>query len=222
MTPLSTQPGKRRVRTSALSAGFYACLALALPAFASETREFSVQEEAELRAGKLVVRPQVRNVRGSQYLGGMAWQLVDAPPSSVWSALDDPHAYQKFLPAAEEVRLMATNGAIESLYVQHKLGFVSGSYWIRVLHNAPQKLVRVRLDKSHPGSIRDAWAEIRVSPYGNGKTIVSMVIMADLGEGLFVGLIRSNIHTWMLRVPELLKKYVEAQAASGRPAGGRG
>src|SRR5262249_20639507 len=148
------------------------------------------------------------------FLGGMSWQLIDARPDAVLAALNDAKAYQKFLPAAEEVRLMASNGPVESLFVQHRLGFVSGSYWIRVAHDNPQGLVRFRLDRTHPSSIRDAWGEIRVSPYGADKTIVSLVIMADLGEGLFVGLVRSNIHTWMLRVPELLKKHIESHRSA--------
>ena len=202
MTPLS-----KRAATLALCVSVCVCLATAR---ASETREFSSQEEAELRAGKLVVRPQVRTLRGAQFLGGMSWQLIDARPEAVWSALNDAKAYQKFLPAAEEVRSMASNGSAESLFVQHRLGFASGNYWIRVVHDNANRLVRFRMDRTHPSSIRDAWGEIRVTPYGADKSVASLVIMADLGEGLFVGLVRSNIHTWMLRVPELLKKHVEA------------
>src|ERR1700753_2968191 len=102
----SLTPRKRRVYgvvrpgTVAFGAGLCVFLAALLPAAASETREFSTQEEAELRAGKLVVRPQTINRRGVQMLGGMSWQMIDAPPSAVWSALTDAHQYVKFLPAA--------------------------------------------------------------------------------------------------------------------------
>jgi Polyketide cyclase / dehydrase and lipid transport len=208
----------RGLRPGAVAFGASLCVFLAalLPVEASETREFSSQEEAELRAGKLVVRPQTRNGRGVQMLGGMSWQMIDAPPSSVWRALTDVHEYVKFLPAAEEVRLMAASGSVQSVFVQHRLGFLSGSYWINLVQDPAHGRVRFRLDHEHPSSIRDAWGELRVSAYGRDASVVSLVIMADLGEGLFVGLVRSNVHSWMLRVPELLKKHVEAEARRSR------
>jgi carbon monoxide dehydrogenase subunit G len=208
--------GKLRPGAFALGASLCVCLGTLLPAQASETREFSTQEEAELRAGKLVVRPQTRNRQGVQMLGCMSWQLIDAPPSAVWRALTDAHAYVKFLPAAEDVRLMAANGPVQSVFVQHRLGFLSGSYWINLIEDAAHGRVRFRLDHDHPSSIRDAWGELRVSAYGRDASVVSLAIMADLGEGLFVGLVRSNVHTWMLRVPELLKRHVEAEAQRAR------
>jgi hypothetical protein len=39
---------------------------------------------------------------------------------------------------------------------------------------------------------------------------VSLAILADVGEGLIAGLVRKNVHEWMLRVPEQLKKFVES------------
>lgn len=208
--------GPLRPGALALSASLCAFLAALLPVQASETREFSSQEEAELRAGKLVVRPQTINRRGVQMLGGMSWQMIDAPPSAVWRVLTDPHEYAKFLPAVEEVRLMAASGMSQTLFVQHRLGFLSGSYWINLVQDPAHARVRFRLDHDHPSSIRDAWGEMRVSAYGRDASVVSLVIMADLGEGLFVGLVRSNVHTWMLRVPELLKRHVEAEAQRAR------
>lgn len=218
----SLTPRMRRARAVlrpgavAFAASVCVFLAALLPVEASETRDFSSQEEAELRAGKLVVRPQTLNRRGVQMLGGMSWQMIDAPPSAVWRALTDPHQYVKFLPAAEDVRLMAADGPVDTLFVQHRLGFLTGSYWINLVRDPAHGRVRFRLDHDHPSSIRDAWGELRVSAYGRDASVVSLVIMADLGEGLFVGLVRSNVHTWMLRVPELLKRHVEAQAQRTR------
>jgi hypothetical protein len=69
--------------------------------------------------------------------------------------------------------------------------------------------MRFRLDRSRPSSIRDAFGELRVTPYPQGRSVVSLAILADVGEGLVAGLVRSNVHEWMLRVPAQLKKYVE-------------
>jgi ribosome-associated toxin RatA of RatAB toxin-antitoxin module len=177
---------------------------------ASESREFSSEEEARLRAGKLVVRPEQRRVSGEHLLGGMSWQLIDATPTRVWRTLSDVHAYPHFLPAVEEAVLVESNGAKQSIFIRHHLGFIRASYWVRALLEPAHGRLRFKLDREHPSSIRDAWGELRVTPFQHEQSVVSLAIMADLGDGLFVGLARSNVHEWMLRVPEQLKHYVES------------
>jgi hypothetical protein len=157
-----------------------------------------------------VVRPETRTVRGAQLRGGMAWQLIQRDPDDVYRTLTDEHTYVKYLPAAEQVSLISATPP-QTLFVQHRLGFIRGSYYVRTLQDPRTRALRFRMDRSRPSSIRDAWGELRVSPYGKGQCIVSLAIMADLGEGLLIGLVRDNVHTWMLRVPELLKRYVESR-----------
>lgn len=182
-------------------------------ALASEARELSSQEEAELRAGKLVVRPELRSVRGVHLRGGMAWQLIRAAPDAVYRTLSDERTYVKYLPSAELVQLASAQPP-QLVFVRHRLGFVHGSYYVHTMRDPASRSVRFRMDRTRPSSIRDAWGELRVSPYGKGQCIVSLAIMADLGEGLLIGLVRDNVHTWMLRVPALLKRYVESQPKS--------
>jgi len=183
-------------------------------ALASEARELSSEEQAELRAGKLVVRAELRTLRGAQLRGGMAWQLIAASPDVVYRTLTDERSYVKYLPSAEHVQLISATPP-QTVFIQHRLGFVRGSYYVRTVHDARARTLRFRMDHSRPSSIRDAWGELRVSPYGKSQCIVSLAIMADLGEGLWIGLVRDDVHTWMLRVPALLKRYVEAQAPRG-------
>jgi carbon monoxide dehydrogenase subunit G len=192
--------------------GAVSAWAVAAPrAAATESREFSSQEEALLRAGKLVVRPEQRNVGKVHLLGGLSWQVIDATPTTVWRALTDARGYAHFLPAVEQALLVESNGPNQSLFIRHRLGFITASYWVRAVHDAAHARLKFRLDREHPSAIRDAWGELRVTSYANHKSVVSLAIMADLGEGLFVGLVRANVHEWMLRVPEQLKRYVESR-----------
>jgi hypothetical protein len=177
---------------------------------ASETREFSTEEEAALREGKLVVRSEQRSLGNAHLLGGMSWQVIDASPALVLRALCDVNAYPHFLPAVEDARWSGET-VLPRLEITHRLGFVTASYSVKVSRDLPHGVLRFRIDRDRPHSIRDAWGELRVNAYGKQQSVVALAIMADLGEGLFVGLLRSSIHEWMLRVPEQLKHYVEKQ-----------
>ena len=197
-----------------LSAAWLAivCSALtltAVPLRASEARELSSEEEADLHGGKLVTRPIEKLSHGRQLIGGMAWQMIDANVDTVFAALTDVHSHVKYLPAAEDVRQVAA-GPPPILFVQHRLGLIRAGYFVRMTPDPSRHSLRLQLDRSRPASIRDAWAELRVYPYGEHRSVVSLIVMADLGDSLVIRVIRGNVHTWMLRVPELLKRHVEA------------
>jgi carbon monoxide dehydrogenase subunit G len=181
-------------------------------ALTSDSRTFSAEEEQSLRTGHLVVRPTEVVRGGSRLMGGLAWQVVKAPPERVWRAMTDVRAYSRFLPAVEEARLVEQTGAEQRLFIQHRMGFVAASYFVVATSEPANSRVRFKLDRSRPSSIRDAFGEIRVSPYPGGRSVVSLAILADVGEGLIAGLVRKNVHEWMLRVPEQLKKFVESSA----------
>ncbi|HKU37410.1 MAG TPA: SRPBCC family protein [Polyangiales bacterium] len=178
-------------------------------ALQSGARAFSSQEERALRAGQLVVRP-TEVVRGeARLMGGLSWQLISAPPERVWRTVNDVRAYPHFLPAVEEARLIEQVGAEQRLFIRHRLGFVNASYFVLATPDHAAARMSFRLDRTRPSSIRDAFGELRVTPYPDGRSVVSLAILADVGEGLVAGLVRSNVHEWMLRVPEQLKKYLE-------------
>jgi hypothetical protein len=173
------------------------------------TRTFSSEEEAQLRAGKLVVRPEQRESGDAKLIGGMSWQLIDAPPKRVWKTLVDVSCYPRFLPAVEKVSFIDMVGAQQRLFLSHSYGLVSASYYVLVGTDPKRGVLRFRLDRTRESSLRDAYGELRVSPFGQNKSVVSMAIMADMGSGFVTGFVRGHVHEWMLRVPEQLKLHVE-------------
>lgn len=192
-------------------------LAVAVPdALAVESRELSAQEQAELRAGKLVVRRTARRLNGVPMLGGLAWQRIRARPDVVYQTLIHVPSYPQLLPAVESVRLVPEAPPF-TVFVQHRLGFIRGSYYVRTQRDAAHRTLRFRMDHEYPSSIRDAWGELQVTPYGRDESIVSLAILADLGDGLMLEVIRDNIQTWMLRVPELIKRHVERSVRAAAP-----
>jgi hypothetical protein len=187
-------------------------------ALTSDSRTFSAEEEQSLRAGQLVVRPTEVIRGGARLMGGLAWQVVRASPVRVWRAMTDVRAYPRFLPAVEEVRFIEASGGDQRLFIRHRLGFVGASYFVLATNDATSYRVKFKLDRSRPSSIRDAFGEMRVSPYSDGRSVVSLAILADVGEGLIAGLVRKNVHEWMLRVPQQLKKFVESDEAQALDA----
>lgn len=215
---------RQRRQGSFSSAGFTALAAILVAvvcwydhrsaqALQSGARDFSSQEQDQLRSGKLVVRPAevVRSDR--KLLGGLSWQVINASPAHVWKVLNDVRAYPRFVPALEEASFIELVGSEQRLFLRHRLGFVSASYFVLLTTDAASGRMRFRLDHDRPSSIRDAFGELTVSSFPGGQSVVSLAVLADVGEGLLAGVVRSNIHEWMLRVPEQLKRHVDRSAA---------
>jgi hypothetical protein len=192
------------------------CVAGALTARAreTETRDFSADEQARLRAGQLVVRSEQVTKGTAHLIGGLSWQVVDASVEEVWRAMANVAAYPKFLPAVSEARVVETmspagaSSTRQRLFVRHETPFLDTSYYVLTRTDPATHTFAFRLDRTRPAAMTDAWGELRVSPYESGKSVVSLAIMADLGPGLVARLVRSQVHEWMLRIPEQLQHYV--------------
>lgn len=175
----------------------------------AEARDFSAEEQARLAAGKLVVRKQQLARGESRYVGGFAWQVVNASADEIWKVVSDVHAYKHFLPAVSEAKALERVGYDRRIRVEHDTPLMKTSYFVLTRTDVSSRTFVFRLDHTRPSAITDAWGELRVTPYLGGKSVVSLAIMADLGSGLIARLMRGQVHEWMLRIPEQLKRYME-------------
>jgi hypothetical protein len=72
---------------------------------------------------------------------------------------------------------------------------------------------RFWLDQSYAHDIDDAGGFFRVEPMGDG-TLLTYMVMVDLGSGLFARLFESKVRNVALSTPQLVKSYVESHLPS--------
>lgn len=184
----------------------------ASPATASAQSEgaFSASETRHLRRGRLVRRPREERRGNLLLIGGTSFMLIDQPPEVVWRAIRDSRAYQHFLPQVHNVRTIVRgrSGRGRIIRVMHKQGPLEAHYHLRLDFAASVKTVQFRIDSTHDNDVREGWGYIRVQAYGSGRSMVTWAILADVGTGLAVGLVRGEIQRWVLEVPSLLSRYL--------------
>ena len=79
-------------------------------------------------------------------------------------------------------------------------------------HRDPKRgSIHFQLDHSQPAAIAEAFGDLRVTALSPGRSVISFAIMVDVGNGLIASLLRSQVHEWMLRVPEQLEHHIEKQ-----------
>jgi len=153
-------------------------------------------------------------VRGQQELiGGAAWQVIDARPDVVWRALLDTAHYRRFMPRLLEAKLIGERGDIRTVFIRQGSELVDASYYMKIHVLEAQRDITFAVDESRPHDLRAAWGFYAVRPYGPDRTLLAYGIMADIGGGILTGMLKGSIHEWMLKVPWLVKRFVEG---SGR------
>jgi hypothetical protein len=178
-----------------------------------DSSNFTRDEWRRLAAGQLVLRPAVQNKGGLRLMGGSSWQVIDAPPQMVWRALLDTPHYGKMMPQVLEARLVRARENVRTVFVrQGASGLLEASYYLKLQVHEPARDITFAVDDRMPHDmLKAAWGFYAVRPYAGDKTLLAYGVMADIGGGPLMGLMRDSVHEWMLRTPFLIKKFVEGR-----------
>jgi carbon monoxide dehydrogenase subunit G len=166
-------------------------------------------ERQALAGGATVSRP-LRFERGDgSYIGGVAYQVVNATPAKVLSALSDAEALTRALPRTERATLVSREGRHARIeLVQGKAPFLA-TYTVELEQAASGDRIRFWLDPTRPHDVKDVWGYFRVKPFGKNKTLVTLAVALDMGPGLARLLLSDRVERLILRAPGKIREYVE-------------
>lgn len=176
-------------------------------------RPLTSQERERLSRGELVTRPVIERRGALRLVGGSSWQVINAKPSAVWQAVLDTSRYHRMLPRVKFAKVINKNAQQRTVLVTHDGGVVDVTYSLKVKTYPDRWDVTFALDESRPHDVRAAWGFYSIRPYGNDKTLLAYGAMVDVGDGLIASLARSTVQEWALKVPWMVKRFVEG---SGR------
>ncbi|HEX2675727.1 MAG TPA: SRPBCC family protein, partial [Polyangiales bacterium] len=99
-------------------------------------RALTGAELEALERGELVTRA-LRQQRGNQlWFGGSSWQVIDAPPSTVWQALHDTARYPQMLPRVSQAQLVAGGGFDRVVCIEQRAWPIVASYCVHLRSDA--------------------------------------------------------------------------------------
>lgn len=187
-------------------------LLLASPhhSFAS-SEELTLEDKRLLSQGELVMREKNEQRGAYKLFGGQSWQIIDVPVDVAWSALKDLSGYKNFIPLATESVVKHEAGKEADLALRQQWGPIDVRYVLQTTVQDDRGAVVFRVDHSQDHDIRAGWGFIRVRPYRNSKTLVSFGALVDIGDGMFVSIVRPAVRRDLLRIPHFLKKHLEGE-----------
>jgi hypothetical protein len=182
-----------------------------------QVQELSDTDQRSLLGGKTVSRKvRFSRGRGSAYVGGVSYQVVKASPAEVLKALSDVRSLPHALPRTLDADLVSSDGRSARVELtQGKAPFVV-TYTVHLEQAREGDAIKFWLDPSRPHDVRDVWGYFRVTPFADGRTLVTVAVALDLGPGLARMLFEDGVERSILRSPDKIRAFVEPRAVSRR------
>lgn len=153
---------------------------------------------------------QKNEQRGAlKLIGGQSWQIVDVPINLAWRALADLPRYKHFLPLATETVVTHRVDGESDLAIRQQWGPIDVRYVLQTTLDPDRRTMVFRLDHSQGHDIRAGWGFLRIRPYKKTQTLISFGALVDIGDGVFVSIIRPAVRQNLLRIPTKFKGYLE-------------
>ncbi|MBV9946522.1 MAG: SRPBCC family protein [Myxococcales bacterium] len=176
-------------------------------------------ESDRLENGATVARAQTVERGGRRYVGGVAYTVVDAPPTEFAALLDDVDGWRRFLPKTRSARRVGTDRGDALIEITHGTSLLQVTYTVRLHRDGSS--VRFWIDPARSHDIEDVWGYFRATPIAGRRTLVSYGILIDMGPGLLRDLFEGQVRQAALAVPDrvrgllLERRSAEREAASG-------
>jgi hypothetical protein len=195
-----------------LGASFF-CFALGSSLPEARAERLTAEEETRLSRGEVVKRTFDVDLPQGDFIGGVAYVIISAPPSEVLPVLLEPSSYLHIFALTQEARLEERKGDDFIIYLRQGGKKISGEYSVRARKETPS-LVRFWLDPSRPHDIADCWGFFRMDPAPEGKTLLTYGALLHLEFGVMKLLFQEKIRNYALETPARLRAFVENKQAA--------
>jgi ribosome-associated toxin RatA of RatAB toxin-antitoxin module len=162
-------------------------------------------------AGELVMKEKNEQRGSLKLIGGQSWQIINVPVDVAWQALTDLPRYKKFIPLATESDVQHQAGNEADLAMRQQWGPIDVRYVFQTTLEPDRHSVVFRVDHSQDHDIRAGWGFMRVRRFKGDRTLVSFGALVDIGDGVFVSIIRPAVRRDLLRIPYHFKRHIEGE-----------
>lgn len=183
---------------------------------AASSDQLTPEDKQMLAKGELVVKQKNEHRGAYKLIGGQSWQIVDVPINVAWAALKDRSGYKNFIPLATETNVSNRSEQEADVAVRQQWGPIDVRYVLQTTLENERGAVVFRVDHSQEHDIRAGWGFIRVRPYKKDRTLISFGALVDIGDGVFVSIVRPAVRKDLLRIPHFLKQHLESDQVAAQ------
>jgi ribosome-associated toxin RatA of RatAB toxin-antitoxin module len=211
----SQERSRWSILTPALALLCVTVVSIGLPSRSlSSNDSLTAEDKKLLAAGELVMKIKHEQRGAYKLIGGQSWQIMDVPIDVAWEALADLAGYKSFIPLATETDIKHQAGDETDLAVRQQWGPIDVRYVLQATLEPERRTMVFRVDHSQAHDIRAGWGFMKLRPYKGKQTLVSFGALVDIGDGVFVSIIRPAVRRDLLRIPYYFKRHMESGSVS--------
>ncbi|MBW1756644.1 MAG: hypothetical protein JRJ80_10795 [Deltaproteobacteria bacterium] len=124
-------------------------------------------------------------------------------------AVADLSRYKRFIPLATDSFVQHQAGNEAELAMRQQWGPIDVRYVFQTTLDPDGHSMVFRVDHSQAHDIRAGWGFIKVRPFKGNRSLVSFGALVDIGDGVFVSIIRPAVRKDLLRIPFYFKRHLE-------------
>ncbi len=174
---------------------------------AASAGSLSKDQVKELEDGK-VIMIHMDEQEGKGYIGGNSYGLLDEDIEKAWNAIQDARVYAKIYPTTIESKTVKKKGNKQIVKMVQGNKMVKATYYLNYTSNHDQYKLSWKLNKTMPHDIADSRGYFQFSTYKDGRTLMKMSTVLDLGNEIIEKLFGEKIAAGLLRLPKKFRKFL--------------
>ncbi|MBW2260627.1 MAG: hypothetical protein JRG91_01535 [Deltaproteobacteria bacterium] len=192
---------------------------IAAPA-AATAKSMSKDQVKKVEDGK-VIMIHMKEKAWKGYIGGNSYGLMDEDIEKAWNAIQDARIYAKIYPTTIESKTVKKKGNKQIVKMVQGNKMVKATYYLNYLSDHENYKLSWKLNKTMPHDIADSRGYFQFSTYKDGRTLMKMSTVLDLGNEIIEKLFGEKIAAGLLRLPKKFRKFLakpEAKKYVPKPA----
>jgi hypothetical protein len=178
---------------------------------AVESKGLSKGQVNELEEGKLVMVHL--DDKGKGYIGGNSYGLLDEDLDKCWNAIQDARVYAKIYPTTLESKTVKKKGNKSIVKMVQGNKVVQATYYLNYTADPENYKLSWKLNKTMPHDIADSRGYFQFSTYKDGRVLMKMSTVLDLGSSMVEKLFGEKIAVGLLKLPKKFRKFLAKPVA---------
>jgi hypothetical protein len=192
---------KRTVKAAALLVS----AALVLVSLPADAAKLSAKQIKKLEQGWQVTT-MMKNDGG--YVGGTAHILMKEDIDRAWKEIQKPKVYTRLYPTVVEAKVLSTEGKDTLVKMVHGNKVLKATCYLNYRAEDDKHRLHWRLAKKKPNDIADTRGSIKLSRYKDGRTLMTMSTVLDIGNDFIEKMFGDRIVKGLLWLPYKFRQHL--------------
>jgi hypothetical protein len=170
-----------------------------------QARSLTIKEVKRLESGKQVM---ILLDDDPDYVGGSSQILIEEDIETAWTVVQDPAIFAELYPTVLESKVVSRTDGATTIKMVHGNKLVKAVCYVSYRTNSEKRRLSWRLDKTRKSDIAETVGSIRFSRYQDGRTLMTMTTLLDIGNEFIEKMFGDRVAKGLLYLPYKFRKHL--------------